>query len=377
MHGSKWYAQDTATGAIRETLNGIADLVALGSFTQFRAAVAYATLKGCTLLKKEVGTPQWRKTPKRWLISIDYGRTEPAALEFLSAHLRHSEVRVPNGREVVKMSGFMPKVPFHPKAYMVDDVRTGGNTVLGIFVGSGNLTASGLLTGSECGSESYWKTPLSKADGQSMAAAYKQTLWFEDAWERADPLENILKAYRGRWKKTKPPIVEDNPELVDLYFGNAEHVVAGTEALALASARALWFESGKLTENLGKGEPGNQADLRRGTRVFFGFTPAAVAKNTNFGQVVLQNEAFAPKSCSVRFGNNSMDKLNLPIPGADGPLSYDHSIILIERNGVASNGLPRFLVRKGTATDLGNWKNVSKSHLDFKMQSGRRYGLLF
>ena len=60
------------------------------------------------------------------------------------------------------------------------------------------------------------------------------------------------------------------------------------------------------------------------------------------GRVILKNEGFQQALCSVRFANNMMDKINLPIPGTQGPATYDHSILLFERNGYAADGTPIF-----------------------------------
>lgn len=376
MHVQEWHAQDRASGAIGRTLDGIASLAGLPYYSQIRAAVAYATLNGCRVLVRRVaGSPRWTRSRKRWLISIDFGRTEPAALDFLAA-LPRAEVRIPFGAQVVARRGFSPITPFHPKAYAVDDIGDGGNRVFGVFLGSGNLTGSGLLTGSESGALSYWVDPT-RAQKKGMASAYDHMSWFEAVWERADPLRDILLPYKKRWKKSKPPIKEEDPEIVDLYVGGTGRVVSGTTAIGLASARALWVEVGELYKNRGPGQAGNQVDLPRGSRVFFGFPPSAVPRNTIFGHVYLVNAGFDPVRCSVRFGNNQMDKVNLPVPGTEGPPSYDNCILLFERVGLADDRTPIFGVGVGDEAQLAEWKRSSTSDMEMRMQSGRRYGLLF
>ena len=44
-------------------------------------------------------------------------------------------------------------------------------------------------------------------------------------------------------------------------------------------------------------------------------------------------ENMATSVRSVRFGNNSIDKVNLPIPGAAGPETYDNGVVHFERTG--------------------------------------------
>lgn len=375
MHVQDWYAQDQASGAIGRTLDGIADILDLPHYTQLRAAVAYATLSGCRILSERAVKLRRSRIRKRWLISIDFGRTEPSALEYLAA-LPGAEVRIPFGAKVVSRRAFAPIFPFHPKAYAVDDVRDGGNRILGIFLGSGNLTASGLLTGSEAGTASHWLDPT-RLEKAAMIAAYNQTSWFEDAWSRADPVRDIIGPYTKLWRRWTPPITEDDPEVVDLYAGGAGREVAGRAALNLASAKALWVEVGELYKNRGRSEAGNQVDLPRGSRVFFGFPAAAVPKNTVFGQVMLKNDNFDSVSCSVRFGNNWMDKVNLPVPGTEGPATYDNSILFFERRSAAADGTQRFRLRVLNGAQLIKEKSAATNSIDLQMRGGRQYGLLF
>jgi hypothetical protein len=248
--------------------------------------------------------------------------------------------------------------------------------VFGVFIGSGNLTASGLLTGSECGVLTSWSAPKG-AQKEAMFRAYDGMSWFDTIWRNASPVTEIIETYAKRWKQSPPPIIEEDEDLVDLYEGGSGHVVEGDFALALAAAKALWIEVHELYKNRGRNEAGNQVDTPRGTRVFFGFPPTAVAKNSVLGQVVLQNDGFRPVECSVRYGNNQMDKVNLPVPGTDGPDSYDHSILLFERAGTTAGGTPQFRVFVGDEVDLRKWKEDSLSAQDRTMHSGRRYGVLF
>ena len=376
MYVQRLFPQDRTCGKIGQTRLGIASLAAIGGYSQFRAGVAYATLNGCSILVNDLKhISVWQKSYKRWLISIDYGRTEPEALKYL-AKIAYADVRIPSGLKVVGTGGFLPSRPFHPKAYAVDDVANGDKSVFGVFLGSGNLTASGLLTGSECGALSYWSEP-NAAEKKTILQAYKEMSWFDVVWESADPVSKVIGAYEKAWKKSKPPIVEEDEDVVDLYVGAQNHVVEGEFAVTLASAKSFWIEVKELYKNRGQNEAGNQVDTPRGTRVFFGFPPTAVPRDTVLGQVVLQNKGFEPVECSVRFANNQMDKVNLPVPGSDGPDTYDSSILLFQRSGVTSKGASKFSLLVGDKSHLKQWKAQSLSETERTMQSGRRYGVLF
>ncbi|MGH2812309.1 MAG: hypothetical protein ACRDI1_06310, partial [Actinomycetota bacterium] len=127
----------------------------------------------------------------------------------------------------------------------------------------------------------------------------------------------------------------------------------------------------------GPTRPGNQLDLPRGTRVFFGFPALAVPLNTIFGYIELEVVGYWSFRKSVRFGNNMMDKVNLPAPGTEGPPTYDHKVLLFERQTPASSSIARFTVRLGTKADLKKWKAAATTSVDLRMSSGRAYGLLF
>lgn len=265
---------------------------------------------------------------------------------------------------------------FHPKAYLVADNVSSPKSISS-FVGSGNLTFSGLILGHECGVLSHWAAPSRPGGAKLRRELEMAQEWFEDLWQSADPLAAVLVQYKKARSKTKIPPPEDDGRKEKLFHGTSSHVVNGIQALSLESAVGFWAETGRLSRNLGRSRPGNQLDLQRGARVFFGFAPNDVSPNTVFGDVIFRCEGFPPSEKTVRFGNNSMDKVNLPIPETEGPDSYDNSIILFERLGVDYLGRPSFRVQLGTQNDLEGWKGSAAGGHDYAMQSGRRYGTLF
>ncbi len=116
--------------------------------------------------------------------------------------------------------------------------------------------------------------------------------------------------------------------------------------------------------------PGNQIDLRRGSRVFFGFGTGNVPRNSPLGTVRIRYGRHT-RDCNMRFGNNSMDKLNLPIPGDPGPETYRNQTLLFQRK---SNGV--FSMRLGSPQEINEWKRLSRQQATlFRMSnSGREYG---
>ena len=142
-------------------------------------------------------------------------------------------------------------------------------------------------------------------------------------------------------------------------------------------ATAIWFEVHQLYANRGVGVPGNQLDTPKGTRVFFGFPSTTVARNTILGHVASGFGGGPPIERSVRFGNNQMDKVNLPVPGNGGPPTYDNQFLVFERAGVWTDGHPLFRLVVMDEPSLLALRASSNHSIDLEMSGGRRYGLLF
>ena len=94
-------------------VDGIMELVRAGA-SMFDSAVAYVTDSGVDALLAAVASAaaesEWKKLTKRFLVSIDWCRSDPTALERL-ASLPNSSVCVHDGRRVVDRSGCVPFVP--------------------------------------------------------------------------------------------------------------------------------------------------------------------------------------------------------------------------------------------------------------------------
>ena len=75
---------------------------------------------------------------------------------------------------------------------------------------------------------------------------------------------------------------------------------------------------------------------------------------------------------TLSFSDNMMDKLNLPMPGAIGPLAYDNQYMIFQEVGPH-----RYDLSIGTKADKANWTKRSKAiGAAFKMaSSGREWGV--
>jgi len=372
------HAQDARTGRIEEVLSALEGAsLAAGSYTNLDVAVAYASDAGVALLDRRLGTSAaWRGAAKRFLVSIDFGITDPAALVRL-AGLPNAEVRVPNGHVVLASRALRPQNVFHPKAYLFRAGRWSSPSAL--VTGSANLTVSALATGSEVVVMQTWSGTGGTRE-RHLAGARTFLTWFEDVWATAVPVAQLIAAYRARYRALPHPrrLPEERTPTTRRYVAPAVgDEVSGAIALQLSNAKALWVWTDTLYHNLGAGRPGNQLDTPRGTRVFFSFPAATVSKNTIFGHIEIRAAGHGPVIKSVRFGNNYMDKVNLPVPTTEGPASYDGAFLVFERVGVSAGGLQQFDLTVTDARGLARRKRAAAHHVDLSMASGREYGLLF
>ena len=213
----------------------------------------------------------WENADKRFLISIDYGITEPGALAEL-ASLPNSQLRVPNGLVVLAAHALWPPGNvFHTKSYIFRNNQAAAP--LGIAIGSANISVSALATGAEAVAAQAWSGTLSPSETEHLHRARPLLDWFDDAWGAADPLGEVLEDYKSRFKGSRRPQAsrEDQTSPAQAFIADPGVVdVAGTLAAQLVSAEALWVKTDTLYGNRGEGNPGNQLDTPRGTRVFFG-----------------------------------------------------------------------------------------------------------
>jgi len=356
-----------ASGRVREVIRAVAASV---RFNRTRVAVAYASLPGCedldAILSK--ANSAWKFAEKRWLVSIDYGHTDPKAIRFLR-RLKNSEVRIYDGINLLRRR-LAPVSSFHPKTLVFD--RSGRNGVrrLGVVVGSANLTAGGLDSNVEHVVGMSLSAIIGKHEKRLFGPVAKFDEWWDLAWLTADrATPKFIKSYQASRQRYRPRVRDRQAP------AQGRKLPASLKRMrAFArweNADCFWIETGNLYKNRGKHAPGNQLDTRRGTRVYFGFPYRDVPRNRKLGEVKLKfGSKPAQANRSVWFGNNSMDKIHLPVPGAYGPPEYDNSVVHFKRVRPGE-----FLVSLGTGRSAARWRRKSESQglLD-RLGRGRRFG---
>lgn len=351
------------------TKQAITQIAESDEFEAMDVAAAYITSGGLFDLRQAVNVPfnlDDGARRKRWLTSFDYLRTEPLALEEMLS-LPNSTVRI-HVPEVVLANNGMPKTPFHPKTFLFRR----GEDIEFCLAGSGNLSRSGLSKGVEAGLALGIDRSDAATNPQAIEAVNSSRAWFDHYWDASTNLTAALlrryaKLFEAADNLKNPAATEDDTANSDPSRG----AIPAQDLKKLRVCRNFWIDAGNVTKNRGKNLPGNQVMMKKMSRVFFGFQAQNVDENSQIGFVDLSfnNGPFA--HYSLTFSDNKMDKLNLPIPGADGPAKYDNKILHFR-----SVGPRRFELAVLPKSQLSQFRKKSK-HLNgaFKMKSGREWGV--
>lgn len=326
------------------TLDRIDHLIDVVEPAEILFCFAYATVSGCAEFQRRVGGAFWEAIRTRWLVGIDYGRTQPAAFDYLLGK-DHASVRVFDGRAVVARAGFRPRRDFHLKACVF---RNRPGSRYGLLAGSGNFSRNGLSASVECG-----VTLLATNVAEYQEAIRPTYRRLRALWNTATPLARILTSYRGRWRPTV--IASGGPPQPD-------------NQIDLDDFDRFWLDVGYVTRNRGSIRPGNQIDMPRGAHRFFGLTePPNVGPNTIFGEVTFVG-AGAPLDRTLRLGGNWMEKITLPFPETYPFGAYDGKILEFHR--VAGG----FEIEAFEEEEFGHLLQASTNRAVLQMGSGRLYG---
>lgn len=356
-----------AQPASQTTLDVIETIAKAGDLVSLDVASAYITSSGMHDLLKRIDfavIKDWNGIKKRWITSFDYCRTQPVALDTLLT-LPASSVRIHDAQFCLEHGG-RPKVPFHPKAFLF----RGQNHDFAL-AGSGNLSRSGLSKGVEVGLALAVerKKPTEPTAVASIKALRK---WYSRVWNAARPLDlTLLKKYTKIFESVSnlshPTATEDDLASEEITAG----ALSGKDLQKLRVCSNFWIEAGRITKNRGPILPGNQLMMKRLSRVFFGFDPVEVPKNTAIGSVNIEFNGGQNHSYTLSYSDNTMDKLNLPMPGTIGPAAYDNQNLLFSQIS-----LHVFKLRIGTKAEKANWFKRSKAiGAGFNMASGRQWGV--
>jgi HKD family nuclease len=184
-------------------IDKLVEIVNSGRWTHIDVAVAYAVVGGVQLLEEELGaSPEWTSIRKRWLVGIDWCRTQPLAASALANQPR-SSVRIVNGEELVRRSGCVPATTYHPKGFLTRRVEDRRTTARGLLLGSANLSRNGLRNGHEL---DYWVNARDnnfRADQLAFQSIRSASAWFDRLWRASTPYGVIESRYTDVYRENR------------------------------------------------------------------------------------------------------------------------------------------------------------------------------
>src|SRR5262249_13620078 len=115
--------------------------------------------------------------------------------------------------------------------------------------------------------------------------------WFSDAWRQADTYSSLNQAYesicRNRIRTRQIVPTEDDNRPRDVIAARGRGPLTEGQIRQLRTFDNFWIDAGALGANLGRGIPGNQLDMKRFTRAFFGAPIETLDPNTEIDQITL------------------------------------------------------------------------------------------
>ena len=281
----------------RTAVEGIGWAAKRSKWESLLVAVAYATTSGSQQLVGELDA-QWegfQDSKKVFLVGLDFGLTEPEAVDYLAA-LPGAIVRLWKPEQTIR-ANLKPARRYHPKVYALANTGSMRNaTGAAGIVGSANLTGSGLTANIE----TFAAFDVSYVDevGANWIAELRKLELIAAGMPKAT--EQILKQYaliRRRQPAFARGVAEPPPGVV----GPREELPS--ELLrALRSARFFWTQTLNIIPNRGRGRAGNQVDLKKGARAFFGSrVPLSEPINTPLADIeIVKRWQLGAVPCSIR-----------------------------------------------------------------------------
>jgi len=284
---------------------------------------AYMSLEGSKVLyaelEKAIGRVAAKVIPKQIVASLDYGITEPQALQFWLG-LPNASVRVA-GAERLDKGDIRPRgTAYHPKVYVFR--RANGRSNL--LAGSANLTGRGLSANTEA---AFMTRNATKSAVSRMIAELS---------ERTVAVDAAMIARYSNARRRRPPPALMRREVDPLPTPNlpfrediplfAEEVEQGR--LFPQFADQMWVEARRL-----EGGSGSQLELPRGSHRFFQFhfDRYDYPRKLTIGRptLIAGRMRWAGRILGWH-GDNGMERINLPT-ARQGGLRYRNSLILFRR----------------------------------------------
>ena len=301
-----------------EIQNALLDLMR-GGITEVRVCCAYATLAGSKILLDGISRSAVWGDPgtvcKTIVTSLDFGLTEPAAIEFWQEQ-PNSRVLVA-GTKGLSRGDLAPSAAFHPKIYAFEKPGRG----MASLVGSANLTSRGLTINTEVAwshSEGHPATELTAAWKTLMGGAVPVT-------------PEVLSDYASLRRRANPGgLAKELKRVPEPKVGPLNQYKPFGEVHLPGVHDTMWVQSLGM-----QGGARTQLELPRGAHRFFGaaYDQYDVQTVDRIADVVLVSGQRQWNDRFLRWhGDNAMERINLPSQRMGG-FEYEQSLILFRRIG--------------------------------------------
>lgn len=293
----------------------------------FRCYCAYASLAGVQQLSAVLDhhCEDWETIDKTFIVGLDYGVTEPDALVRL-CELPATDVLVYDAARVLARGLVPTHAAYHPKVYLFSDVQAleGAEKLVGVL-GSANLTARALNGNVEAAVRF-----AARSNGSAFVRWREWAIGLSNLEvEASEVTEQLVARYREIREARFPGAGQEKPPGTEV---RQQGQLSAADLRALWASRYFWTETLTINRNRGRGREGNQVDLKRGTRRFFRRTGSLdLPPNSPLGSIRIEWQGQVTMDRALRYGNNGMDKVVLPIPDDGGPSSYAHTVLMFER----------------------------------------------
>jgi hypothetical protein len=229
-----------------------------------------------------------------------------------------------------------------------------------------------MTKGHEIGNVIVIQNPSNGAERDVNASCIGVANWFDREWNRAAPYPSIradyLTAFEDWARRPSPPVTDDDSADVD--FAPRRRALTPEQLRQLRTCQTFWIDAGLLSRNRGPTRPGDQLMMKRLMRVYFGIPAVDVPENTALGIVTIEYGGVPRADCTLRFSDNSMDVLTLPVPGAGGPPTYDNQTLRFDRRAGTD---VHFDLTVATGATAGAWKRKSqRAGTAYRLSSGGR-----
>lgn len=337
-------------------------------------AVAYATKSGCedliqTIVNK-VGTDVWARCSKEFVISIDFGHTEPGALELLRG-LENSSVSIANP-DLLARGHLRPNTAYHPKLYCFQYENE-----IGMVSGSANLTKAALhkntelvnsllIEKSEINFNELWTDVQSGSviltDELLDRYKYLRRLAKSAFIPRAEPIDDLDVIATPYQEAEDSLYTPDSTELLQSHDDTSGvpwlwgAISTGTNPVNPMDYDHFWVNAGSMSSSASH----NQLELGRGSNIFFGYNYRNFISEGSvitLGQirVKINHEMYEDASRIYKWHpNNMMERVNLPTYRMAN-VEYQHKCLLFKRK----DGYFELIIADWDSEEAISWRSAS------------------